>query len=192
MTRIKDWTVENLTEEQKEIHDTIVNGPRGHVVGPLRIWLNNPGLAKSAQTVGEYARYGTSLSKGLSELAIITTGRVWSSAFEWEHHAPLAIEGGIDPENVNIISMGQRPNFTKVEEEAVFDFAAEANILKNVSDNTYNNLVNILNETAAIDIVGICGYYSLISMTLNVFKVPSDTDKWPLPEIKDFSKMLKS
>ena len=192
MTRIKDWTVENLTEEQKEIHDTIVSGPRGHVVGPLRIWLNNPGLARSAQTVGEYARYGTSLSKGLSELAIITTGRVWSSAFEWEHHAPLAIEGGIDPENVNIISMGQRPNFTKAEEEAVFDFAAEANILKNVSDKTYNNLVNILNETAAIDIVGICGYYSLISMTLNVFKVPSDTDKWPLPEIKDFSKMLKS
>ena len=192
MTRIKDWTVENLTEEQKEIHDTIVSGPRGHVVGPLRIWLNNPGLARSAQTVGEYARYGTSLSKGLSELAIITTGRVWSSAFEWEHHAPLAIEGGIDPENVNIISMGQRPNFSKAEEEAVFDFAAEANILKNVSDNTYNNLVNILNETAAIDIVGICGYYSLISMTLNVFKVPSDTDKWPLPEIKDFSNMLKS
>ena len=192
MTRIKDWTVENLTEEQKEIHDTIVSGPRGHVVGPLRIWLNNPGLARSAQTVGEYARYGTSLSKGLSELAIITTGRVWSSAFEWEHHAPLAIEGGIDPENVNIISMGQRPNFAKTEEEAVFDFAAEANILKNVSDSTYNNLVNILNETAAIDIVGICGYYSLISMTLNVFKVPSDTDKWLLPEIKDFSKMLKS
>ena len=192
MSRIKDWKVEDLTEEQKEIHNTIVSGPRGHVVVPLRIWLNNPGLARSAQTVGEYARYGTSLSKGLSELAIITTGRVWSSTFEWEHHAPLAIEGGIDPENVNIISMGQRPNFTKAEEEAVFDFAAEANILKNVSDNTYNNLVNILNETAAIDIVGICGYYSLISMTLNVFKVPSDTDKWPLPEIKDFSKMLKS
>ena len=192
MTRIKDWKVEDLTEEQKEIHYAIVSGPRGHVVGPLRIWLNNPGLARSAQTVGEYARYGTSLSKGLSELAIITTGRVWSSAFEWEHHAPLAIEGGIDPENVNIISMGQRPNFTKEDEEAVFDFAAEANILKNVSDNTYNNLVNTLDETAAIDIVGICGYYSLISMTLNVFKVPSDTDKWPLPEIKDFSKMLKS
>ena len=192
MTRIKDWKIEDLTDEQKEIHDAIVSGPRGHVVGPLRIWLNNPGLARSAQTVGEYARYGTSLSKGLSELAIITTGRVWSSAFEWEHHAPLAIEGGIDPENVNIISMGQRPNFTKAEEEAVFDFAAEANILKNVSDITYNNLVNILNETAAIDIVGICGYYSLISMTLNVFKVPNDTDKWPLPEIKDFSKMLKS
>jgi len=29
MTRIKDWKVEELTKEQKEIHDTIISGPRG-------------------------------------------------------------------------------------------------------------------------------------------------------------------
>jgi len=29
-------------------------------------------------------------------------------------------------------------------------------------------------------------------MTLNVFKVPNDTDNWPLPEVTDFSKMLKN
>jgi len=192
MQRLKDWTIEDLNEEQKKVHDEIVNGPRGRVVGPLRIWLNNPKLAKVAQQVGAYARYGTSLDNSLSELAIITTGRVWSSKFEWEHHAPLAIKAGINEEYVNTIAQAKRPIFDNQIEQVVFDFAAEANILKNVSDNTYNNLVDILNETAAIDIVGICGYYSLISMTLNVFKVPSDNDKWPLPEIKDFSKMLKS
>ena len=191
MTRIKDWKLEDLSNEQKEIHDAIVNGPRGHVVGPLRIWLNNPGLAKSAQTVGAYARYGTSLPQALSELAILTTGRVWSSEFEWEHHAPLAIEGGIDPKHVDTISVGKRPLFEKPEEQAVFDFAAEANILKNVSDTTYKELVDILGESAAIDIVGICGYYSLISMTLNVFKVPRDTDTWILPNVDDFNNMLQ-
>ena len=191
MTRIKDWKLEDLSNEQKEIHDVIVNGPRGHVVGPLRIWLNNPGLAKSAQTVGAYARYGTSLPQALSELAILTTGRVWSSEFEWEHHAPLAIEGGIDPKHVDTISVGKRPLFEKPEEQAVFDFAAEANILKNVSDTTYKELVDILGESAAIDIVGICGYYSLISMTLNVFKVPRDTDTWILPNVDDFNNMLQ-
>ena len=95
MARLKDWKVEELNSEQKKVHDDIVNGPRGKVVGPLRIWLNNPELAKCAQKVGAYARYKTSLDKSLSELAIITTGRVWSSEFEWEHHAPLAIEAGI-------------------------------------------------------------------------------------------------
>ena len=96
MQRLKDWTVEDLNEEQKKVHDEIVNGPRGRVVGPLRIWLNNPKLARVAQQVGAYARYGTSLDNSLSELAIITTGRVWSSKFEWEHHAPLAIKAGIN------------------------------------------------------------------------------------------------
>ena len=192
MTRIKDWKVEDLTLEQKEIHDTILNGPRGHVVGPLRVWLNNPGLAKSAQTLGAYARYGTCLPQSLSELAIITTGRVWSSAFEWLHHAPLAIEGGIDPKHVETISFGKRPIFDNVKEQSVFDFAAEANILKNVTDKTYKTLIDNLGDNAAIDIVGICGYYSLISMTLNVFKVPNDTDEWPLPEVSDFKGMLNN
>ena len=40
MTRIKDWKVEDLTSEQKEIHDAIINGPRGHVVGPF--WILAP------------------------------------------------------------------------------------------------------------------------------------------------------
>ena len=111
MQRLKDWTFDDLNDEQKKVHDEIVSGPRGKVVGPLRIWLNNPKLAKVAQQVGAYARYGTSLDNSLSELAIITTGRVWSSKFEWEHHAPLAIKAGINEEYVNTISQAKRPIF---------------------------------------------------------------------------------
>ena len=190
MQRLKDWTVEDLNDEQKKVHDEIVNGPRGSVVGPLRIWLNNPKLAKVAQQVGAYARYGTSLDNSLSELAIITTGRVWSSKFEWEHHAPLAIKAGINEEYVNTIAQAKRPIFDNQIEQIVFDFAAESNILKNVKDDTFAIALEKLGQTRVIDIVGICGYYSLISMTLNVFKVPNDTSDWPLPEINDFSNML--
>jgi len=191
MQRLKDWTIEDLNEEQKKVHDEIVKGPRGRVVGPLRIWLNNPKLAKVAQQVGAYARYGTSLDNSLSELAIITTGRVWSSKFEWEHHAPLAIKAGINEEYVNTIALAKRPIFDNQIEQIVFDFAAESNILKNVKDDTFAIALEKLGQTRVIDIVGICGYYSLISMTLNVFKVPNDTPDWPLPEIHDFSNMLK-
>ena len=82
--------------------------------------------------------------------------------------------------------------FENQNEQAVFDFAAEANILKNVTDKTYKKLIDILGENAAIDIVGICGYYSLISMTLNVFKVPRDSDKWLLPNVENFNNMLNT
>ena len=42
MPRLKDWNENDLNVEQKKVYDEIVNGPRGKVVGPLRIWLNNP------------------------------------------------------------------------------------------------------------------------------------------------------
>ena len=85
-----DWRLDQLTDEQLMIYKKIVEGPRGSVVGPLKVWLNNPKFAASAQELGKYARYESSLPPILSELAIITTGRCWSSNFEWEQHAPLA------------------------------------------------------------------------------------------------------
>ena len=64
--------------------------------------------------------------------------------------------------------------------------------MKKVKDETFKLALEKLGKTKVIDIVGICGYYSLISMTLNVFKLPTDTPDWPIPEIKDFSNMLKN
>ena len=49
MNRLPDLPVEAMTEEQRRIHDEILSGPRGRVQGPLKIWLNSPGLADAAQ-----------------------------------------------------------------------------------------------------------------------------------------------
>ena len=190
MMRIKDWKEEDLSEEQLIVYKEIMNGPRGNVVGPIRIWLNNAKLASCAQSLGKYVRYESNLSTALSELAIITTGRCWSSEFEWEHHAPLAEKAGIDIKYINQIAIGKRPLFKNNFQQAVYDFTAEANIKKNVSDRVYNEVNNLLGKNALIDIVAICGYYNLISMTLNVFRVPSEGNYWELPNIKDFNQML--
>ena len=56
MNRVKDWKLEDLNNEQKGIYNEIINGPRGSVVGPIRVWLNNPKFAKNAQKVGQYIR----------------------------------------------------------------------------------------------------------------------------------------
>ncbi len=190
MMRIKDWKEEDLSEEQLIVYKEIMNGPRGNVVGPIRIWLNNAKFASCAQALGKYVRYESNLSTALSELAIITTGRCWSSEFEWEHHAPLAEKAGIDIKYINQIAIGKRPIFKNNFQQAVYDFTAEANIKKNVSDRVYNEVNNLLGKNALIDIVAICGYYNLISMTLNVFRVPSEGNHWELPNIKDFNQML--
>ena len=161
-----------LSADQQAIHDDIVNGPRGAVVGPFRVWLQSPGLAKQAQALGQYARYDSVLPQVLSELAILVTARYWSSGFEWSHHVPIAIEAGVPSGAVDAISNAKRYAFADAEMQAVFDFAVELHLLKNVTDVTYDKALTLLGQQACVDLVGVCGYYTLISMTINVFDVP--------------------
>ena len=190
MKRIEDWSLDELNDEQLKIYKEIVDGPRGSVVGPIKVWLNNPKFAASAQEVGKYVRYESSLPPILSELAIITTGRVWSSQFEWEQHAPLAERNGIKKEYINKIANAKRPIFKEKKQQVVYDFSAEVNINKRVSDSTYRKAYNLLGKNSIIDVVAICGYYNLISMTLNVFEISAEGSKWTLPEIKNLDAML--
>ena len=190
MKRIKDWKLEELNNEQLSIYNEIVNGPRGDVVGPIKVWLNNPKFARNAQKVGHYIRFQNSLSNRLTELAIITTGRCWGSEFEWEQHAPLAEKAGINKKHIDTIARAQRPLFEKCDEQVVFDFAVQCNLLKNVDTKLYNKSLDLLGQKSLIDLVCTCGYYSLISMTINVFKIPREKNKWILPEVNDLEGMM--
>ena len=44
--------------------------------------------------------------------------------------------------------------------------------MRRVSNRTYARLRAFLEESAIVELVGILGYYVLVSMTLNVFRAP--------------------
>lgn len=164
----------SLSPAQRRVHDAIVAGPRGKVVGPLRVWLHSPDLAEHAQALGRFARYDTQLPPVLSELAILVTARIWSSGFEWSHHAPIAATVGLPAEVIAAIGDGRRPKFGDEVQQAVFDASVELHRDRQMSDATYDAALSALGLQGMIDLVGICGYYTLISMTINVFDVPDD------------------
>jgi len=172
MPRIPDLVLDALSPEQRRVHDAIVSGPRGRVVGPLRVWLESPQLADHAQALGAFCRFGTSLPRRLSELAIITTGAFWRASFEWHAHAPMAIEAGIDAAAVEAIRTGKTPHFSRADEAAVHGFARELIETRRVSEATFRRAVEELGLKAVVELVGILGYYSLVSLTLNAFEVP--------------------
>lgn len=43
---------------------------------------------------------------------------------------------------------------------------------KNVSDATYKRAIALFGEKGVMDLVGVSGYYTAVSMTLNVGQVP--------------------
>ena len=170
--RLPDIVVDNLSPEQRRVYEAILSGPRGVVQGPLRVWLNSPELADRAQALGAFCRYGTVLPSRLSELAIITTGAYWKAGFEWAVHAPIALKAGLDANIVEAIRTGGQPSFERADEAAVHAFAHELLNNRKVSGETYQRAEEEIGSRALVDLVGILGYYGLISMTIVVFEVP--------------------
>lgn len=169
---------------QQEIHDAIASGPRGGVRGPLAVWLHRPELAAKAQDLGRYCRYDTVLGERLSELAILVTGRVFGSEYEWQTHKDFALKAGLSPNVIEAIRLNQRPEFDDPAEAIVHDVARAAHETRQVDDVLFARAVEVIGEAALVDLVGLLGYYTLISLTINIFQVPPMGDD-PDPELSD-------
>jgi 4-carboxymuconolactone decarboxylase len=172
MARIPLFPLEHMTEEQRRVYDTVVSGPRGVVVGPLRAALHRPELADKWQQFGEILRYRTSLPPRLSELAILVTARHWTSQLEWQQHAPAALKGGLAKEIVEAIRTGQRPAFVNEDEKAVFEFSFELHNTKAVQDSTYQRTLGFIGVQGIVELTALIGYYTMVAMTLIAHEVP--------------------
>ncbi|MBL6595950.1 MAG: carboxymuconolactone decarboxylase family protein [Candidatus Puniceispirillum sp.] len=171
MARLPALDHAQMTAKQKEIYQEIASGPRGNVRGPLAVWLHRPDLADKAQQLGRYCRYDSSLSPRLSELAILTTARIWDAAFEWQAHVPHARAAGVDEEIIDALANDQAPEFAAEDEALVYEFTRELNLARGVSDALYARTIAVLGKDRTVDLVGVLGYYSLISMTIKAFDV---------------------
>jgi 4-carboxymuconolactone decarboxylase len=160
------------TPRQQEIHDAIASGPRGGVRGPLAIWLHRPELAATAQALGRYCRYDTALEPRLSELAILTMARHWSAEYEWAAHKHEALKAGLSADVIEAIRTHQIPPYADAQEELVHSFARAVLENREISDALYEKACAHLGTEILVDLVGLLGYYSLISITLNVFRIP--------------------
>ncbi len=170
--RLPELTAATMTPAQQGAFDAIKASPRGVVQGPLLAWLQSPALADRAQALGAFCRYRTSLPPRLSELAIITTGAYWQAGFEWHVHAPIAIAAGLDAAAVEALRTGAVPHFEQEDEQAVWRFAHHLLHDHEVPDATYRTVADLLGSAATVELVGVLGYYGLISMTIKAFGVP--------------------
>ena len=171
MSRLAELKPESLNQEQRAIYDSIISGPRRSVPAPLTVWLHRPELARHAQALGSYCRYGTSLSPRLSELAIMAMGRHWLAEYEWETHKPHALKAGLSEETLNAIRDGKEPAFSNRDEAVVYTFFTKLHADRKVSDELYAEAVELLGEDGVIDLIGIIGYYTLIATTIQAFEL---------------------
>ena len=181
--RFKTLTMEEMTSEQRTAAEAIVAGPRGGMKGPFKALLRSPDLADRVQRVGEYVRFKSSIHPRLNELAILLVARQWTAQFEWYAHRELAMKAGLSPAVADAIAAGKKPENMPEEEALVWQFGSELLQTREVTDGTYGAVVAKFGERGAIDLIGAMGYYTIVSMVLNVDRVPLPAGVTPLAKL---------
>jgi 4-carboxymuconolactone decarboxylase len=171
MPRLPDLDPAKLTPEQKRVHDMIVSGPRGSVPGPLAVWLRRPDLAERAQALGQYCRFDSSLPPRLSELAILLTARHWAADYEWWAHEKHARAAGLADAVIEAVRSERKPDFAQDDEAVVYDIVTTLYRERKLPGALYQRGIEVLGEGRLVDLIGVLGYYALISMTINAFDV---------------------
>lgn len=165
--RLPILTVDQMTAEQRSVRDATIAGKRGRMSPPVEAWLYSAALAERAQKLGEYIRFDSSLPPALNEMAILMVARHWNAEYEWWAHRRLALAAKLDPTVIDAIRDRRMPALPDQRAKAVYEYAAAMLATRNVTQDLHDAMLAAFDARGVVDLIGVLGYYSLVSMTLN-------------------------
>jgi 4-carboxymuconolactone decarboxylase len=196
MRRFRLIPFSEMTAAQRAYADAVMAGPvaatgsaavvpGAKTIGsPFNVYLRSPELAQALRPLGEQIRFKSSLPARLNEFAILITARHWTSQYEWYAHHRLALKAGLAASVAEDLAQGRRPAGMQEDEAIVYDFCHQLHNRHEVSDATFKAAVERFGEQGVVDLIAVNGYYSLVSMILNVDRAPAPGGAKPLPPLK--------
>jgi 4-carboxymuconolactone decarboxylase len=189
MNRLRQLHREDLDEAGQTLWDTIVadKGPgvvtaEGTLLGPFNAWLHTPALASHVVDLPDVIREKSILDPTLSELAILAVVGHWRAEFPWFAHSRMAAEHGIQQPVIDSIGRGEDPPLTSEAERVVFAVAKSLASEGGIPDDLYTKTEELLGDQGTVELVLLCGYYTMGAFVLNSFKVPLPPglpNQWP-------------
>jgi len=172
IARYPEISPDQMTSDQRDVVDAIAAGPRGKVRGPYIALLHNAKLANKLQALGEHLRFDTGLAPALVEIAVLVTARRWTCQYEWVAHARIAHGAGLDEAIINAIAQERTPVDMSDDEASVHAFCLQVNERGAPDDATFDAAKARFGLPATLDLIALCGYYSLLAMVLNTADLP--------------------
>jgi 4-carboxymuconolactone decarboxylase len=179
MSRLPYLRRDDLDADGQAVWDDVVGSRAGQLVnaagglsGPFNAFVHAPETGRHLSSLGRQLRFGTSIERRLSEVAIITVGARWKAEFEWWAHARMAREHGVASAIVDAIGNGEEPPFEADDERTVYAAARQLAETGQLDQDAYDKAQRLLGDAGMVELVSLCGYYTLISLLLNAFAVP--------------------
>ena len=180
MTRVPEVLPDQLSPEQRKVHDLIVSTRGGVIRGPFAMWIRNANLAAAANQLGNAVRLEGKLDAKLFELIILVIARQWSAQYEWFAHAQEAARVGLDPAIVEAIRTHRVPSFRSPRETVIYEMVRELIDTRNLSDTTYSRVLDMFGIDLVMEVVTVAGFYTLVAMMLKAFDAPVPGGARPL------------
>jgi len=172
--RYAEIPVDQMTAEQKEGYRFLVEGPRGRLPGPYKVWVHNPKLLRAASPLGQHFTPGqSSLTEREREIAVIVITSKWQSAYPTAAHEKRGKEVGIPAPAVEAMIAGLPASFSDLREQVVYEVAMTLADGRLVSQGLYDRAVKALGHESITDMIVLMGYYTAVSLTMNLYAVPA-------------------
>jgi 4-carboxymuconolactone decarboxylase len=172
--RYAEMAVDQMSPEQREGYRFLVDGPRGRLPGPYKIWVHNPRLVHAAAPLGQHFTPGqSSLSEREREIAVIVMTSAWRSAYPTAAHEKRGTEVGLPASTVEALIAGLPASFVDPREQAVYEVAVALAGGRPISQGLYDRAVEALGHESITDMIVLMGYYTAVSLTMNFYAVPA-------------------
>ena len=172
--RYAEIPFDRMTPAQQEGYRFLVDGPRGRLPGPYKVWVHNPKLVHAAEPLGQHFTPGrSSLSEREREIAVVVITAKWHSAYPNAAHEKRGKEVGLPSAAVEAMIAGRPTSFADAREQAVFDVATALAGERLVPQGLYDRAVQVLGHESITDVIVLMGYYTCVALTMNFYAVPA-------------------
>ena len=172
--RYAEIPFDRMTPAQQEGYRFLVDGPRGRLPGPYKVWVHNPKLVHAAEPLGQHFTPGkSSLSEREREIAVVVITSKWHSAYPANAHEKRGKEVGLPAASVEAIIAGLPTSFDDQREQAVYEVAMALAGQRLVPQGVYDRAVKVLGHESITDVIVLMGYYTCVSLTMNFYAVPA-------------------
>ncbi len=174
--RYAEIPVDRMTPEQREGYRYLVDGPRGRLPGPYKVWVHNPKLVHAADPMGQHFTPGaSSLSEREREIAVVVITSKWQSAYPAAAHEKRGKEVGLPADAVEAMMTNRPTAFADPREQAVYEVAVSLANNRLISQGLHDRAVAALGHEGVTDMIVLMGYYTAVSLTMNFYAVPAGT-----------------
>jgi 4-carboxymuconolactone decarboxylase len=171
MSRLLEIPAEKLTPEQTTIFEQLTAG-RGRILGPYKIWIHSPNVARGMEQIGTFLNKRSSLTKREVEIGILVIAQHWDANYVRQAHIREGKAAGLTQETIDAILAGRDPKLTDPHERAVHRFATALVSGAKLPDAEFAEVERAIGRSGIAEVLVLLGYYTSVALGMKVHEVP--------------------